>query len=88
MLSLQVRRAGVAGGKKLTVVEHSRSHHLFKLIVVVFPIQWERKIYGEQPKMVNLQHSAQQNMGERLTSSLLSPLAKDKPGDNDISPSN
>jgi len=25
MLSLQVRRAGVAGGKKLTVVEHSRS---------------------------------------------------------------
>jgi len=59
MLSHQVCRVGVSDHKKLTVVEYSQSHCLFKLIMVTFPIQWEWKIYGEQPKMVNLQHLLQ-----------------------------
>ena len=32
MMSHQVCRVGVSGGKKLIVMEHSRSHRLFKLI--------------------------------------------------------
>jgi len=64
VVSHQLSRVVAWDRKKLTVVERCRSNHLVNNIVNAFRLMQERKcVCGEQPKIRNLQHGNEYDVG-------------------------